>query len=152
MAEEQGTAPLPPQGATTAPPSQPNAPSAQPGGGAPGATAGSPAAPAGDAAEARTVVDAVADLLQTVVDWLRQEAEAIVRDKVAQPMQKAGMVIAWAMAAAMAFILGAGFVAVGAMILLAQFVGWPAALFIIGGVFIVGCVVFTVLKMRSMQS
>lgn len=101
--------------------------------------------------EPRTVVDAVADLLQTVVDYLRQEAGALVRDKLAVPLQRVGLVIAWAGAAASVFVLGVLFVSAGVLLVLAKWLGWPGALFLVGGVLILGFVVFTALKMRSMR-
>lgn len=101
--------------------------------------------------EGRTVIDAVADLLQTLVDWLRQEAEAIVREKVVVPLQKLGLTIAAASAAASLFVVGMCFIAVGALLLLAQWLTWPGALLSIGGVFVLGATAFTVLKMKTMQ-
>ncbi len=110
------------------------------------ATSGQSAVP-----EERTVIDAAADLLQTIVDWLRQEAEALVREKVALPMQRVGLTVAAAWAAAVLLVLGLGFIAVGLLIVLAQWLTWPGALLAIGGVLVLGSVIFTVVKMRSMQ-
>jgi hypothetical protein len=101
--------------------------------------------------EGRTVIDAVADLLQTIVDWLRQEAEAVVREKVVAPLQKLGLTLAAASAAASLAVLALGFIAVGLFMLLGDWIGYPYALLVIGGVLLVGSVVFTVIKMRSMQ-
>lgn len=114
---------------------------------APGAVLGAD----GGVEEPRNVVDAIADLLQTFVDYLRQEADTLVRDKLAIPMQKVGLVIAWAMAASMVFVLGVGFISVGVLLVLADWLGWPGALFAVGGVLVAGFVVFTALKMRSMR-
>jgi hypothetical protein len=99
----------------------------------------------------RTVIDAAADLLQTIVDWLRQEAEALVREKIALPLQKVGLTVASGWAAAVLLVFGLCFIAVGLLILLAEWLTWPGALLAIGGVLVLGSVVFTVLKMRSMQ-
>lgn len=101
--------------------------------------------------EERTVIDATADLLQTVVDWLRQEAEALVREKVALPLQKAGITTAAAWAAAVLLVLGLGFISAGLLILLAEWLTWPGALLAIGGVLVLGSVAFAIVKMRSMQ-
>ncbi|MDY0087481.1 MAG: hypothetical protein RBS78_02880 [Coriobacteriia bacterium] len=103
------------------------------------------------APDERTVIDAAADLLQTTVDWLRQEAEALVREKVALPLQKAGLASAAAWAAAAFLVLGLGFIAVGLLMLLAQWLTWPGALLAVGGVLVLGSVIFTIIKMRSMQ-
>lgn len=105
----------------------------------------------GHVPEERTVLDAVADLLETVVEWLRQEAEALVRDKVVLPLQRLGLTLASGMAAAALLSLGLGFIAVGLLLLLAQWLTWPGALLAIGGVLVLGAVVFTVLKARNMQ-
>lgn len=99
----------------------------------------------------RTVLDAAADLLQTIVDWLRQEAEALVREKVARPIQKAGLAVAAALAAAALLVLGICFIAVGVLLLLAEWLTWPGALLAIGGILLVGSVGFAVVKVRSMQ-
>jgi hypothetical protein len=99
----------------------------------------------------RTVLDSAADLLQTVVDWLRQEAEALVRDKVVAPLQRLGLTIASGMAAAVLLVFGLGFIAVGVLLLLAQWLTWPGALLAIGGVLVLGSVIFTIIKMRNMQ-
>ena len=42
------------------------------------------------APERENVIDAVADLLQMLVNWLRQEAAGIMRDKVVLPGQQLG--------------------------------------------------------------
>jgi hypothetical protein len=106
---------------------------------------------AGQVPEERTVIDATADLLQTIVDWLRQEAEALVREKVALPLQRVGLTVAAAWAAAALLVFGLCFIAVGLLILLAEWLTWPGALLAIGGVLVLGSVIFTVIKMRSMQ-
>ncbi|MDH4139906.1 MAG: hypothetical protein OEV43_04980 [Coriobacteriia bacterium] len=99
----------------------------------------------------RGVIEAIADLLQTIVDWLRQEAEAAVRDKIVFPLQKLGFTLFWAWAAASVAVLGIGFIAVGALILLSEWLTWPGALFAVGGALVLGAAIFTALKMRSME-
>ena len=49
--------------------------------------------PSARRSDERTVIDAAADLLQTIVDWLRQEAEAAVREKVVLPLQRLGFTL-----------------------------------------------------------
>ena len=98
-----------------------------------------------------SVIDAVADLLQFIVDWLRQEAGAIMHDKVVLPAQKLGLTLASGCAAASLAALGIGFIAVGIFILLGQWLTYPGALLLIGGVLVLGAVIFTVIKMRSIQ-
>jgi len=101
--------------------------------------------------EDRTVYDAVADFLQTLVDWLRQEAEALVREKVVLPLQKLGLTIASAIAAATLLVFGVCLIAVGLLLLLAQWLTWPGALLAIGGSLVLGSVAFTVIKMKNLQ-
>jgi hypothetical protein len=101
--------------------------------------------------EPRSVIDAVADLLQFIVDWLRQEAEALMHDKVVLPIQKLGLTLASALAAACLAALGIGFISVGVFMLLGEWLTYPGALLAVGGVLLLGSVVFTVIKMRSIQ-
>ncbi|MRS12618.1 MAG: hypothetical protein EG823_06060 [Actinobacteria bacterium] len=97
------------------------------------------------------IIDAAADLLQTVVDWLRQEAGALVREKVVLPIQRLGLTLSSALAAAMLLAVGLTFIAVAAFLVLADFVGYPGALAIIGGVYVLASLVFLVIKVRSIQ-
>jgi len=97
------------------------------------------------------IIDAVADLLQTAVDWLRQEAAAVVREKVVLPIQRLGLTLASAAAAAALLVLGLAFLAVAAFLVLAEWVGYPGALAIIGGSYVFVSIVFLVIKVRSMQ-
>lgn len=97
------------------------------------------------------IIDAVADLLQTVVDWLRQEAAAVVREKVVLPIQRLGLTLASAIAAAALLVVGLIFIAVAAFLLLAEWVGFPGALLIIGGVYVLASLVFLVIKVRLIQ-
>jgi hypothetical protein len=98
-----------------------------------------------------TVADAIADFVQMIVDYVRQETGDVVHDKVVVPTQKAGQVIAFAMAAALVLFLGIGYISVALMMILASYAGWPAALLIIGGVLVVGAGGLTYMKMRRLQ-
>ncbi len=97
------------------------------------------------------IIEAVADLLQFIVDWLRQEAGAIMHDKIVIPGQKLGLTLASGCAAAFLAALGLGFISVGVFMLLGQWLTYAGALLLIGGVLVLGAIVFTVIKMRSMQ-
>lgn len=101
--------------------------------------------------EERTVIDAAADLLQTVVDWLRQEAETLVREKVVAPLQQLGLTLFAASAAASLLVIGVVFIAVGLFMILGAAIGYQYACLVVGGVLVLGAVVFTVIKMRMMQ-
>jgi hypothetical protein len=90
------------------------------------------ATPPGAPAEP-TLIDSIADLLQVIVDWLRQEAESTVKNKVVLPLQQLGLTMLSAQLAVTLVLLGAIFISVGSMILLADWVGWPGALYIVGG-------------------
>ncbi|MHB1324532.1 MAG: phage holin family protein [Coriobacteriia bacterium] len=108
-------------------------------------------APGGPKSGIESIIDAVADLLQTLVDWLRQEAAAIVRDKIVLPIQRLGLTLASAAAAAALLVVGLIFIAVALYLFLARAVGHPFALLIIGGAYVVASGVFLVIKARSMQ-
>lgn len=99
----------------------------------------------------RTVIDAAADLLQTAVDWLRQEAEALVKDKVVFPLQRLGFTLFFALAAASVLVMGILFISIGSLLLLAEWLTWPGALYAIGGTLVLGAAIFSWFKMRMMQ-
>lgn len=109
------------------------------------------APPGTDAPERAGVMDAVADLVRLFVEYVRQETGDVVRDKVVLPTQKAGQVVAFALAAATVLVMGIGFVAVAALLLLAGLLGWPGALLAVGGALILGAGGLTYVKTRSMQ-
>jgi hypothetical protein len=104
------------------------------------------------APERESIVDAVADLLQMVVNWLRQEAAGIMRDKVVLPGQQLGMLIAFAMAAALLLVIGLCFLFVAFLMVLAGWIGWPGAFAVVGAAILLGAGVLTFLKMRSIQT
>jgi hypothetical protein len=131
MAEEDAQAPSAQSSASSAPTSQ------QP--------------PKASAPDERTVIDAAADLLQTIVDWLRQEAEAAVKQKVVLPLQRLGFTIAAAQLAVALAIVGLIFIAIGSLLLLADWIGWPGALYAIGGTFVIVALVFAFFSGRMRQ-
>ena len=99
----------------------------------------------------RSVIDAIADLLQLIVDWLRQEAEGLMREKVVLPLQRLGFTLFAASAAASLMFLGIGFISVGSLILLAQWLTWWGALYAIGGTLLLGSAGFLYFRMRMVQ-
>lgn len=110
-----------------------------------------PEPPIGSAPPRAGVADAVADFIQMFVDYVRQETGDVVHDKLVVPTQVAGQVVAFAIAAAQVLFLGIAFIAVALLLLLAEAVGWPAALLIVGGVLILGAVGLTYMKTRRLQ-
>lgn len=123
---------------------------------APG-TASAPAAPEPEPApgpglpQRESLVDAIADLLQMTVNWLRAEASDIVRDKVVLPVQQLGMTLASAVAAAILLVIGLCFVFVAVLMLLAKWITWPGAFGLVGALILIGAGIFTALKVRSIQ-
>jgi hypothetical protein len=118
-----------------------------------GAAPSSTPPPSGPPApERENVIDAVADLLQMLVNWLRQEAAGIMRDKVVLPGQQLGMLVAFAMAAAVLLVVGLCFLFVAFLMVLAGFIGWPGAFAVVGIAILIGAGVLTYLKMRSIQT
>lgn len=97
------------------------------------------------------ILDQLVDLAQTARDWVRQEAEATVKEKIVPPLQKLGLAVASAFAAASLLVLGLVFVAVAAIVALSQWLGVPWAFFIIGALYLTGAAVFTVVKVKAMQ-
>lgn len=98
-----------------------------------------------------SVADAVTELVQLSVDYVRQETGDLVHDKVVLPTQKAGMVVAFALGAASVLVLGICFIAVGALMLLASLIGWISALFAVGGFMVLVAAFLSYLKTRSLQ-
>ena len=97
------------------------------------------------------VVDAVTDFVQLAVDYVRQETGDVVHDKVVVPTQKAGQVVAFAIAAAAILVMGVMFISVAMLLLLAGAIGWPGALLAVGGVLVLGAAGLTYLKTRKVQ-
>jgi hypothetical protein len=145
--EPQSFPPEPPDVASERPSSAPEPPSA-----APQASNAAPELEGEAAPERENIIDAVADLLQMVVNWLRQEAAGIMRDKVVLPGQQLGMLVAFAMAAAALLVIGLCFLFVSFLMVLAGWIGWPGAFAVVGTAILVGAGVLTYLKMRSIQS
>lgn len=98
-----------------------------------------------------TIADAITEFVQLIVDYVRQETGDVVHDKVVVPTQKAGMVIAFAMAAALVMVLGIAFISIALEMVLAQYVGWPAALAITGGLLLAGAGGLSYAKVRQLQ-
>jgi hypothetical protein len=97
------------------------------------------------------IIDELLDLLQTARDWIRQEAEATVKEKIVPPLQKLGLTLASGTAAAILLVVGLLFLAVAAIVYLSQLLGVPLAFLIIGAVFIIGAAIFTTIKVKAMQ-
>lgn len=111
------------------------------------------AAPSTPAPEAprESLIDAIADLLQMLVNWLRQEAGDLMREKVVLPAQRLGLTLVSATAAGCLAVIGLSFVFVALLLLLASWLGWPGALLLVGGTILLGAGLFTVVKMRNLQ-
>jgi hypothetical protein len=101
--------------------------------------------------ESPNLIEAGTELVQTVVTYVRQETEDIVKEKVVLPTQKAGGTVAMAIGVALVVFLGLIFVSAGALIVLAGWIGWPAALFLVGGVLILGAAGIAYARTRSLQ-
>lgn len=115
------------------------------------AATGEPSARGAEAPQPESLVDAIADLLQMFVNWLRAEASDLVRDKLVLPLQQLGLTLASASAAGCLIVIGLCFLSVALLLVLAGWLGWPGALALIGGVLLIGAGIFTYIKMRSVQ-
>jgi tetrahydromethanopterin S-methyltransferase subunit G len=107
--------------------------------------------PGGTGRPRSPVIDAIADLMQTAVDWLRQEAEATVREKVVPPLQQVGIMIGAAIGASSAMVIGIIFVAVSLVMFVGGWIGYPFAFLAIGAAYLLVALVFTVVKVTKMQ-
>ena len=101
---------------------------------------------AGPAPKRESIIDAVADLLQMASDWVRQEAETTVREKVALPLQNVGIAVGSVGAAGCLAVMGMLFVAIALFMLLGRLITYPGAFGLIGGVYLLGAVVFIVVS------
>ncbi len=97
------------------------------------------------------VIDRLADLLATASAWLRQEAETTVREKIVPPLQKLGITVASASAAAALLVVGLLFISTFAIMLLGDWLGYPWAFLIVGVMLLGGSGAFLAVKVRSMQ-
>jgi hypothetical protein len=112
---------------------------------------GDSASAAQDPQQGGGIIDAGAELVQTVVSYVRQETGDVVREKIVLPTQRAGATVGLAVGVALVLVMGVLFVSAGALILLAQWIGWPAALFAVGGVLILASAGIAYARSRSMQ-
>ena len=71
--------------------------------------------------------------------------------QVVLPIQRLGLTLASASAAAAMLALGLTFLAVAGLLVLAEWVTYPGALAIIGGVYVLAYIVFLVIKVRSIK-
>lgn len=113
-------------------------------------TAAPPEAPEPEP-QRESLVDAIADLLQMFSNWVRAEAADIARDKFVLPVQQLGLTLASATAAGCLVVVGLLFIFVAVLLILAEWLGWPGALLLMGGIILAGAGVFTYIKMRSIQ-
>jgi hypothetical protein len=97
------------------------------------------------------VLDSFVDLLETSRDWLRQEAEAAVKEKIVYPLQRLGLTLASAVAAAALLVIGLVFIAVAAVIALGNAIGYAWTFFLIGATYLIGSAIFLYVKVRSIQ-
>ena len=98
------------------------------------------------------ILDQLVDLAQTARDWVRQEAEATVKEKIVPPLQKLGLTVAAAFAAATLLVVGVICIAIAAIVFLCQWLGVPGAFLLIGVMLLVGAGIFTAVKVKGMQS
>ena len=97
------------------------------------------------------LIDAGAALVESVVDYVRQETGDLVHDKVVVPVQQAGGTAALAFGIATVLVVGILFIAAGALVFLGQWIGWPAALFAVGGVMVLLAALLAYIRTRRMQ-
>lgn len=96
-------------------------------------------------------VDAVGDLVQMFVDYVRQQADDIMQSKIVQPAQKLGISISSITAAGCLFVLGLLWLSVGAFVALGLWLGWAIACVIVGGLLILIALVLYAISRRNRQ-
>jgi len=101
--------------------------------------------------ERPTIINEVADLLQMASDWVRQEAESVVKKKIVLPLQRLGLTLAAAQAAGCLMVVGLLFIEVGMVMLMGEWLGYPVTFLIIGGVAVLGSAIFLGIKIRLKQ-
>jgi len=97
------------------------------------------------------ILDQLVDLAQTARDWVRQEAEATIKEKIVPPLQKLGLTVASAFAAATLLVIGVICIGIAAIVFLCQWLTVPGAFLLIGVVLLVGAGIFTAVKVKAMQ-
>lgn len=97
------------------------------------------------------IVEQAADLLQMASDWLRQEAESTVREKVVLPLQRLGLTFAAAAAAGTLFVTGVLLVVIGLLVFLGKLIGWHVTLWALGAVLIVASGIALAVMYRKVQ-
>ena len=135
-----------------APPPPDPAPGAAPGPDPSGA-AQTPSSPGDVASNAvQSVIDASADFLIAGRDYVRQEAEGVMREKIAPPLAEVGVTVASMWAAVLFLVLGLVFIGVAAIIALSQWVGPALAFLIVGFIYLIGAGIFLFIKIRQVQA
>jgi len=107
--------------------------------------------PTGPKVVSDETVDAVGDLVQMFVDYVRQQADDIMQSKVVGPLQTLGISISTISAAGCLFVLGVLWLAVGAFVALGMWLGWAIACVIIGVVLVIMSLVLYVISRRNRQ-
>lgn len=107
--------------------------------------------PASPPPASASLIDEATGLVQTVVTYVRQETGDVVREKIVRPTQQAGATAGLAIGVGLVLALGIGYVSVGALVLLAAYITWPGALFLVGGVLIVAAAGLAYVRTRKMQ-
>lgn len=97
------------------------------------------------------IVEQAADLLQMASDWLRQEAESTVREKVVLPLQRLGLTFAAAVAAGTLFVTGILLIVVGLLVFLGGLIGWHVTLWILGAMLVVCSGIALAVMYRKVQ-
>ncbi len=120
-----------------------------------GATASTGAgadSPPSDDGQSRSVIDASVDLVQTSVAYARQEIGAAVRDKAIVPVQQTAADVAVLLAMSLTLALGIAFIAVGLLLVIATLIGWPATMFVVGGILLVAAIIVMLIVIRRMEA
>lgn len=101
--------------------------------------------------EEQSVIDQIADLLDMLSRWVRQEARDIVRSKLIIPLQRLGLTVASAYAAGCLLVVGVIFLEVAGLMFLGEWLSYKFAFLLLGTVTLLGSAIFLAIKIRLMQ-
>ncbi len=96
-------------------------------------------------------VEAAADLAQTASDWLRQEAETTVREKLVLPLQRLGLTIVAAMTAVTLLLMSLALIFVALLVWLGDVFGYHVVLGVSGAVLLAGAAIGFTVMARGIQ-
>lgn len=104
-----------------------------------------------EAAEERSLIELLAELVDMVNRFIREQARDTLDKAIIQPLQKLGLNLAFTIVAGAMTAIAVIFIAVGSFLLLAEAIGYPFAYLLIALVYVIVASVLVWLRTRSVQ-